>query len=168
MSFGERNWHGIVRGQGYVRVLAGRARSDMLRDSQRLTPRLTQPTDSPTEFLYHPLKVVNVIICHVYYLKWAKTRLVTISHCKIDHFLNSRGRDAILPTQRIPRGRDWILSTQRIRRGRELILPTQRIPRGRDGLWVREMRRIASRAAICVQKRTMLMLPCVPSQKITK
>ena len=39
ISFGERNWHGIVRGLGYVRVLAGRARSDML----RLTPRLTQP-----------------------------------------------------------------------------------------------------------------------------
>ena len=29
----------IVRGQGYVRVLVGRARSDMLRDSQRLTQR---------------------------------------------------------------------------------------------------------------------------------
>ena len=37
MSFGERNWHGIVRGQGYVRVLVGRARSDMLRVTQRLT-----------------------------------------------------------------------------------------------------------------------------------
>ena len=42
MSFGERNWHGIVRGQGYVRVLVGRARSDML--------RVTQPTFQPTNF----------------------------------------------------------------------------------------------------------------------
>ena len=33
----------IVRGQGYVRVLVGRARSDMLRVTPRLTPRLTQP-----------------------------------------------------------------------------------------------------------------------------
>ena len=42
MSFGERNWHGIVRGQGYVRVLVGRARSDMLRVTPPLTPPLTQ------------------------------------------------------------------------------------------------------------------------------
>ena len=32
--------------------------------------------------------------------------LVTISHLKVGHFLESRGRDAILPTQRIPRVRD--------------------------------------------------------------
>ena len=39
MSFGERNWHGIVRGQGYVRVLVGRARSDMLRDLPQNLPQ---------------------------------------------------------------------------------------------------------------------------------
>ena len=35
MSFGERNWQEIVRGQGYARVLVGGARSDMLRVTQR-------------------------------------------------------------------------------------------------------------------------------------
>ena len=81
---------------------------------------------------YHPFPLWKTIISHFSKRKWAKTRFVSISQWKIDHFLNSRGRDAILATQRIPRGRDSILSTQRIRRGRELILPTQRIPRGRD------------------------------------
>ena len=42
MSFGERNWHGIVRGQGYVRVLAGWARSDNPRLTPPLIPPLTQ------------------------------------------------------------------------------------------------------------------------------
>ena len=56
MSFGERNWHGIVRGQGYVRVLAGRARSDMLRMTQRLTQRKNFCT---THFLFQNQSFVD-------------------------------------------------------------------------------------------------------------
>ena len=70
MSFGERNWHGIVRGQGYVRVLVGRARSDMLRDSPRLTQPLTPRLTPPKEFLYHPLPLWKSIICRIYWEEW--------------------------------------------------------------------------------------------------
>ena len=60
ISFGGRNWHGIVRGQGYVRVLAGRARSDMLRDSPRLTPRLTPRKNfCTTHFLFQNRSFVD-------------------------------------------------------------------------------------------------------------
>ena len=40
--------------------------------------------------------------------------------------MNQRGRDPILPTQRIPRGRDPIFSTQRMPRRGDPILSTQR------------------------------------------
>ena len=138
MSFGERNWHGIVRGQGYVRVLAGRARSDMLRDS----PRLTQPLTPPLTPRLTPRLTPPKNFCTTHFL-FQNQSFVDFTE-KSEHLDVRWGRSwwkwqfslsktccaltvSILSTQRISRGRDLILPTQRISRGRDLILSTQRI-----------------------------------------
>ena len=154
MSFGERNWHGIFAGQGYVRVWAGRPGSDNPRENP------------PKEFLYHPFTLWKSIICRIYWEEWTswgrcwwkwlfslgKTRCAFFSFTMvkviIGRFSNRKwakprilpGRDPILSTQRIPRGRDPIISTQRLPRGRDPILSTQRFSGLFWDFWMRKRR----------------------------
>ena len=153
MSFGERNWHGIFAGQGYVRVWAGRPGSD-------------NPPKNPQRkyFLYHPFILWKSIICRIYWEEWTswgrcwwkwlfslgKTHFTlmifsfTMVKVIIGWFSNRKwakprilpGRDPILSTQRIPRGRDPIISTQRLPRGRDPIFSTPRI-RAAGVFWLR-------------------------------
>ena len=124
MSFGERNWHGVFAGQGYVRVWAGRPGSDN-------PPKESPQNPQRKEFLYHPLPLWKSIICRIYWEEWtswgrcwwkwlfilSKTRCALlifwffIHYGKSDHWSifkkeiseneNLRGRDPILSIQRI-------------------------------------------------------------------
>ena len=153
MSFGERNWHGILPAKdmsGYGPAGRGAILPQKI-PSQRILPR--------KEFLYHLFILWKSIICQIYWDEWSswgrcwwkwlfslgKTRFALM------FLMNSArprrkkkkilpGRDPILSTQRIPRGRDPIISTQRLPRGRDPILSTQRFSVHFWDFWMRNRR----------------------------